>query len=160
VSHNRRFATRRVGITSAFGPSRHFPVAKNLRALRAKRTSPSVDHKRLMNSHGLTLGPILSRPTVLQSLPTPISLFTLKGRSRRRGSQGRVFATGNEAAHPTHSGNPAFRRPSISSFEFVCPPRAIHADIVKAGSSSSRRAAASRASASRPRWAKADARQR
>ena len=38
--------------------------------------------------------------------------------------------------------------------------RPILADIVKAGSTSSRRAAASRASASRPRWAKADARQR
>jgi len=59
-----------------------------------------------------------------------------------------------------HSGNPAFRRPSITSFAFDCPPRAIHAEIVKPGSTSSRRAAASRASASRPRWAKADARQR
>jgi hypothetical protein len=83
-----------------------------------------------------------------------------KGRSRRRGSQGRVFATGNEGIHRAHSGNPALRRPSISSFAFDCPPRAIHADIVKAGSTSSRRAAASRASASRPRWAKAEARQR
>ena len=72
----------------------------------------------------------------------------------------RVLATGNEVTHRAHSGNPAFRRPSISSFAFDCPPRAIHADIVKAGSTSSRRAAASRASASRPRWAKADARQR
>jgi hypothetical protein len=60
----------------------------------------------------------------------------------------------------THSGNPAFRRPSINSVAFDCAPRAIHADTVKAGSVSSRRAAASRASASRPRWAKADARQR
>jgi hypothetical protein len=57
-----------------------------------------------------------------------------------------------------HSGNPAFRRPSVNSFAFDRPPRAIHADIVKAGSTSSIRAAASRASASRPRWAKADAR--
>lgn len=60
----------------------------------------------------------------------------------------------------SYSGNRAFRRPSIISFEFDWPPRAIHADIVKAGSSSTRLAAASRASASRPRWAKADARQR
>jgi hypothetical protein len=59
-----------------------------------------------------------------------------------------------------HSGNPALRRPSISSFEFDCPPRAVHSEIVNARSTSSRRAAASRASASRPRWAKADARQR
>jgi hypothetical protein len=51
----------------------------------------------------------------------------------------------------SYSGNPAFRRPSINSFEFDCPPRPIHAEIVKAGSVSSRRAAASRASASRPR---------
>jgi hypothetical protein len=30
-----------------------------------------------------------------------------------------------------HSGNPAFRRPSIIRFGFVCPPRAIHAEIVR-----------------------------
>ena len=64
-----------------------------------------------------------------------------------------------ETAH-AHSGNPAFRRPSINSFAFDSPPRAIYADIVKAGLISSTRAAASCASASRPRWAKADARQR
>lgn len=59
-----------------------------------------------------------------------------------------------------YSGSPAFRRPSINSFAFDCPPRAINADIVKAGSNSSTRAAASCASTSRLRWAKADARQR
>ena len=59
-----------------------------------------------------------------------------------------------------HSGNPALRRPSISSFAFDCPPRAVRSEIVNAGSVSSRHAAASRASASRPRWAKADARHR
>jgi hypothetical protein len=52
----------------------------------------------------------------------------------------------SEMAHRAHSGNPAFRRPSISSFEFDCPPRASHADMVKVGSSSRMRAAASRAS--------------
>ena len=61
--------------------------------------------------------------------------------------------------HTIHSGKPAFRRPSINSFAFDGPPPAMNADIVKAGSNSSRRATASRASASRPRWAKADARQ-
>ena len=66
----------------------------------------------------------------------------------------------SSAAYRVHSGNPAFRRPSINSFAFDCPPRAIHSEIVNAGSTSSTRAAASRASASRPRWAKADARQR
>jgi hypothetical protein len=50
-----------------------------------------------------------------------------------------------------HSGNPAFRRPSINSFKCDCLRRPILADIVKAGSVSSRRAAASRASPSRPR---------
>ena len=61
----------------------------------------------------------------------------------------------------SYSGNPALRKPSIISFAFFDSwLRAIHADIVKAGSISSTRAAASRASASRPRWAKADARQR
>jgi hypothetical protein len=59
--------------------------------------------------------------------------------------------------HWSYSGNPAFRRPSINSFEVDSPRWATHADIVKAGSVSSRRAAASRASASRPRWAKAHA---
>ena len=48
-----------------------------------------------------------------------------------------------------HSGNPAFRRPSINSFKCDCLRRPILADIVKAGSVSSRRAAASRASPSR-----------
>jgi hypothetical protein len=51
----------------------------------------------------------------------------------------------------SYSGNPAFRRPSINSFECDCLRRPILSDIVKAGSTSSRRAAASRASASRPR---------
>jgi hypothetical protein len=50
-----------------------------------------------------------------------------------------------------HSGNPAFRSPSINSFACACLRRPILADIVKAGSTSSTRAAASRASASRPR---------
>ena len=58
-------------------------------------------------------------------------------------------------ASGAHSGNPAFRSPSIISFALR-----VREEIVKAGSSSSRRAAASRASASRPRWAKAAARQR
>jgi hypothetical protein len=40
-------------------------------------------------------------------------------------------------ASTVYSGNPAFRRPSINSFAFDCPPRAIHADIVKVGSVSS-----------------------
>ena len=63
-------------------------------------------------------------------------------------------------ASTVYSGNPAFRRPSVTSCAFDCPPQALHPDIVKAGLTSSRRAAASRASASHPRWTKADARQR
>jgi hypothetical protein len=46
-----------------------------------------------------------------------------QGFSRRRGSQGRVFGTGNEGIHRVHSGNPAFRRPSISSFASASDPR-------------------------------------
>src|SRR5579871_2250794 len=46
---------------------------------------------------------------------------------------------GKRGAHWAHSGNPAFRRPSIRSFEFDCPPRAIHEEIVKVGSTSRRR---------------------
>jgi hypothetical protein len=57
-------------------------------------------------------------PTVLARSGGAISKSELKGSGRRRGSQGRVFATGNGAAHRLHSGNPAFRRPSINSFEF------------------------------------------
>ena len=45
----------------------------------------------------------------------------------------RVHHREREAKDPAHSGNPAFRRPSISSFAFGYPPRAIHVDIVKAG---------------------------
>jgi len=56
------------------------------------------------------------------------------------------------AGERAHSGNPAFRRPSINSFKCDCLRRPILADIVKAGSISSRRAVAKRASASRPRW--------
>jgi hypothetical protein len=48
-----------------------------------------------------------------------------------------------------------FRRPSMNSFAFDGPPRSMYADIVKAGSVSSTRAAASRVSSSHPRWAKA-----
>jgi hypothetical protein len=83
------------------------------------------------------------------------------GAAIRKPSQKRSFRLSRLGQRTrVHSGNPAFRRPSINSFEFSCPPRAIHADIVNVGSVSSRRAAASRASASRPRWAKADVRQR
>jgi hypothetical protein len=53
--------------------------------------------------------------------------------------------------HPDHSGNPAFRSPSMLSLEFDCPPLATHEVSVKPLSNSSIRAAASRASASRPR---------
>ena len=74
------------------------------------------------------------------------------------GGKASLLAKGNERR--VHSGSPAFRRPSIISFAFDWPPRAIHADIVKLGSTSSRRSAASCASPSRPRRAKADARQR
>ena len=57
--------------------------------------------------------------TVLESLQTPISLLA------------------GTAAAGVHSGNPALRRPSISSFEFACPPRAIHPATVNVGSTSS-----------------------
>ena len=70
-----------------------------------------------------------------------------------------MCARSGHSIAPGYSGNPAFRRPSINSFECL-GTRAISADIVKPGSVSSTRAAASRASASRPRWAKADARQK
>ena len=37
------------------------------------------------------------------------------------------------AAGASYSGNPAFRRPSITSFAFDCPPRAIHRRYCKGG---------------------------
>jgi hypothetical protein len=86
------------------------------------------------------------------STPAPsASNGELEGRLPPRFAGPRVRHRENEGIHGDHSGNPAFRRPSISSFAWDCLPRAIHADIVKAGSSSSIRAAASRASTLRPR---------
>jgi hypothetical protein len=98
-------------------------------------------------------------PPFWSTLTLRLQMANLKCDCRRRGSQGRVLATGNEGTHRAHSGNPAFRSPSINNFAFDFPPRAIHEVIVKVGSTSNRRAAASLASALRPRWAKADARQ-
>jgi hypothetical protein len=75
----------------------------------------------------------------------------------------RVQHRGTRRRTGVHSGSPAFRRPSTSTLKPDCPyagARAIHADIANVGSVSSRRTAASRASTSRPRCAKADARHR
>ena len=95
------------------------------------------------------MGPDLQEAASLGRLWSPVWAdpygFGEPSKMYRRGSQGRVFATGNEAARSAYSGKPAFRRPSISRCEFDCPPRAIHPDIVKVGSTSSTRAAASRA---------------
>ena len=74
-------------------------------------------------------------PTLPASPAGGLQNVRSKGPRSRRGSQGRVVATGSEGVHRVHSGNPAFRRPSISNFAFDCPPRAIQADIVKLGSS-------------------------
>ena len=56
-----------------------------------------------------------------------------KGRRRCSATQGRVFATRNEAAHRVHSGNPAFRRPSVISVAFDCPPQGDPRGYCKAG---------------------------
>jgi hypothetical protein len=98
---------------------------------------------------------VLDHPSDLVIDPTKSSNVFV--RDRRVGSFDHLVGEREQI----HSGSPAFRRPSINSFAFVSVPRAVHADIVvKAGSTSRIRAAASRASASRPRWAKAAARQR
>jgi len=89
---------------------------------------------------------------------TAASRRQLVRRSRQLWATSGNSIVSSKQASPVYSGNPALRSPSIASFAFVCPPRATHADIVKAGSISSKRATASRASAARPRWAKADAR--
>lgn len=108
---------------------------------------------RCADDDGVTAAVRLLVPRELQLHPTSRGSFKKFGLTSHppRSTNGRVFATGTEAAHRNHSGNPAFRRPSVISFAFDCPPRAIHEDIVNAGSVSSRRAAASRASTSRPR---------
>jgi hypothetical protein len=64
------------------------------------------------------------------------------------------------AGDVTHSGSPALRRPSIYIRSFEEPVWATHSAMRKLGSSSSRWVTASFVSASRPRWAKATARQR
>ena len=102
-----------------------------------------------VKSAALNVDHALSTP--LSGPPSEPRLTSQKGLSRRSISSSQL---------ESYSGNPAFRSPSINSFAFDCPLRAIHPDIVKEGSTSSRRAAAFRASTSRPRWAKADARQR
>jgi hypothetical protein len=103
-------------------------------------------------------GPFRSTPINRHSWCSSASLKRAMNGLMHRGKEG-IYSVTSPGAR-AHSGNPAFRRPSISSFEFEYPPRAMNADIVKVGSVSSTRAAASRASASRPRWAKADARHR
>src|ERR1700741_5345655 len=56
-------------------------------------------------------------------------------REGRLGPQAAIPVSSScQRAARVHSGNPAFRRPSINSFALDCPPRAIYADIVKAGS--------------------------
>ena len=78
------------GIATARGGQWYASVATSLGEHRdAKRAGREAHRTRLVE-----MGPPNCRPTVLERLPIPISLFALKGRSRRRASQGRVFATG------------------------------------------------------------------
>ena len=139
-----------------------------IRRVRAQRTERQSDLPRRTrahhsgHAHGWGTGGVMMSalvhlrpseplsPTLSCPLCTEGDLIVLRRRKRRRPAQ----------VVRAHSGNPAFRRPSISNFEVKPLPRAIPTDIVKSGSSSSRRAAASRASASRPACAKADARTR
>jgi hypothetical protein len=65
----------------------------------AKRTSASVDRKRLGTAHDF-FGPIGGRPTARKSTPPLTSKLLLKGDGRRRGSQGRVVDTGSEGDTP------------------------------------------------------------
>ena len=77
------------------------------------------------------------RPTERTSMRRAAT--SLMGQSRLvHGSKLRsAFGHSSAQASAAHSGNPAFRSPSIISFAFDCPPRAIHEDMVKLGSSSS-----------------------
>ena len=76
--------------------------------------------------------------------PSRFQIFCLKGAAAAEVHGAACSPQGTRGYTGAESGNPAFRRPSISRFAFGGPPRAIHAEIVKAGSVSSRRAAASR----------------
>jgi hypothetical protein len=51
----------------------------------------------------------LSGPPFWSTLTSRLQMANLKCDCRRRGSQVRVFATGNEGMHQVHSGNPARR---------------------------------------------------
>ena len=122
-------------------------------ALESARSSP-LGQSRRFDGHPLPSG-LPSTPDV-----RPVGLHGQQRGNSRLARRRRVPLFDTSWTLENYSGNPAFRRPSVISFAFDCPPRAIHEDIVNAGSVSSRRAAASRASTSRPRCAKADARQR
>src|SRR5262245_54537157 len=56
--------------------------------------------------------PLMTPDPILATRPPQLQAARLEGPSRRRGSQGRAVATGNEGKHRVYSGNPAFRRPS------------------------------------------------
>jgi hypothetical protein len=56
---------------------------------------------------GLTVGPSFGRPTVLAPAHADF-IFQLKGSDRRRGSQGRVFATGKRGDTPGSFEQPRF----------------------------------------------------
>jgi hypothetical protein len=71
------------------------------------------------------MGPFGLPPTFPARSPRTISKSKLKAVSRRRGSQGRVLGRASDGTYWAHSGNPAFRRPSINSLAFDCPPRPI-----------------------------------
>jgi len=128
------------------------------RSSRSSRPQPSVRFRRfvLWSTAHVRVLPFSD----LRGPPIPISNIFLKVAAAAEVHRAACSPQGTRGYTGAESGNPAFRRPSISRFAFGGPPRAIHAEIVKAGSVSSRRAAASRASASRPRCAKADARPR
>jgi hypothetical protein len=110
---------------------------------RANRKTHAPQQTRWLFDHHLESArtqPFLSPRSGVRSENGPTADIASRARSPRLHKRTRAY-----------SGNPAFRRPSMYSFAFDVPPRVMNADIVKAGSTSSRRAAASRASASRPR---------
>jgi len=119
--------------------------------------SVEVDVVRGVRKHRTLQRPLESRLFRCERVLQQISAISGPSHARRRR---RATSAHSAQTHRAHSGNPAFRSPSINSFACDRLHRPILADIVKAGSTSSRLAAASRASTSRPRWAKADARQR
>src|SRR5215471_3381145 len=95
------------------GDQRGLQASMSVRLLR--KTYVTLGPKRTSAS----VGPVLSRPTAQKNLPTPVSLFCLKAAVAAEVHRSACEPQGTRGGHRVHSGTPAFRRPSITSFLFL-----------------------------------------